>query len=71
MVKEVQTENYSKYEMAKLIGARALQISMGAPFMLNLTDKDLQKIGYNPIKIAKLEIEAGVVPISIVRGEKA
>ena len=47
--------HYTKYETARLIGARALQIAMGAPFMLKLEQADLEKIGYNPIEIAKKE----------------
>jgi DNA-directed RNA polymerase subunit K len=59
--------NYTKFEIARLIGARALQISMGAPTILKISDKDLEKIGYNPIQLAKLELEKGVIPIAIVR----
>lgn len=58
---------YTKYEHARIIGARALQISMGAPFMIKLGDEDLRKIGYNPIEIAKLEFKQGLIPIDIKR----
>ncbi|MBS3175034.1 DNA-directed RNA polymerase subunit K [Candidatus Woesearchaeota archaeon] len=57
----------TKYEKARLIGARALQISMGAPFMLDLKEADLEKINYNPIEIAKLELLKGVLPMEIRR----
>ena len=60
-------EEYTKYEHARIIGARALQISMGAPFMIKLNEEDLKKIGYNPIEIAKLEFEKGLIPISVKR----
>ena len=60
-------DQHSKYEKARIIGARALQISMGAPFLVKLAPKDLEKIRYNPIEIAKLELQKGVVPITIVR----
>ena len=56
---------YTKYEHARIIGARALQISMGAPFMVKLADEDLKKIGYNPVEIAKLEFKQGLIPISV------
>ena len=59
--------NTTKYEHARIVGARALQISMGAPFMLKLTDEDLKKIGYNSIEIAKLEFKQGIIPISVKR----
>jgi len=59
----------TKYERARLIGARALQISMGAPFLVKLSEADLEKINYNPIEIAKLELEKGVMPLRIKRAE--
>ena len=60
-------EEYTKYEHARIIGARALQISMGAPFLIKLTDEDLKKIGYNSIEIAKLEFSQGLIPITVKR----
>ena len=58
---------YTKYEIARMIGARALQISMGAPFLVKLEVEDLKKLRYNPIEIAKLEYEKGVLPITVKR----
>ena len=58
-------EEYTKYEQARIIGARALQISMGAPFMVKLSDEELKKVAYNTIEIAKLEFEQGLIPISV------
>ena len=58
-------ENYTKYEQAKIIGTRALQISMGAPFMVKLTDEELKKIAYNTIEIAKFEFHQGLIPIAV------
>ncbi len=60
-------EIFSKYEKARMIGSRALQISMGAPFLVKLEDKDLKKINYNPIEIAKIEFEKGIIPITVKR----
>lgn len=60
-------EKYTKYERARIIGARALQISMGAPMLLKLGDDELEKINFNPVEIAKLEFEKGVIPITIKR----
>ena len=60
-------EEYTKYEQARIIGARALQISMGAPFMIKLSDEDLQNMGYNTIEIAKLEFKQGLIPITVKR----
>lgn len=58
---------FSKYERARVIGARALQIAMGAPLLLKLKERDLEKIKFNPIEIAKAEFEKGVLPITINR----
>ena len=57
----------TKYEKARLIGARALQISMDAPLLLKLTEKDFDELQWKPIEIAKLEFEKGVLPISVKR----
>ncbi len=64
------TEHYTKYEKARLIGSRALQISMGAPFMVKLSEDELKKAGFNPIEIAKIEYEKGALPITIKRPKK-
>ena len=58
---------YTKYERARMIGSRALQLSMGAPFLLKLTTDDLEAIKFNPIEIAVKELEAGILPITIKR----
>jgi DNA-directed RNA polymerase subunit K len=53
---------YTRFEKARMIGARALQITMGAPVLLKLS-KDI----IDPVKIAELEFEKGVLPISVLR----
>ena len=58
---------YTKYERARIIGARALQISMGAPILIKLNEEDLEKIKYNSIEISKMEFEQGLLPITIKR----
>ena len=49
---------YNKYEKARLIGARALQVAHGAPIRVKTDMKD-------PIAIAILEFDANVLPIEI------
>ena len=58
---------YTKYEKARIIGARSLQLSMGAPFMVKLSEKDLEKLNFNPLEIAKLEFEQSLIPITVKR----
>ncbi len=60
-------EKHTKYEIARMIGSRALQIAMGAPFLVKLSEEELEKIGYNPIRIAQKELEMGVLPLTIKR----
>ena len=67
--KQEQIE-YTRYEKARLLGARALQLSMGAPMLLELPKKKLEEIRYNPLEIAKLEMEAGKIPIEVKRPEQ-
>ena len=58
---------YTKFEIARIIGARALQLAMGAPLLLDLKENDLKKMNYSPIEIAKKEFEEGVLPITVRR----
>lgn len=68
MVRIQLPEDYNtKYEKARLIGARALQISMGAPFLIKLSDEELKEINYNPVEIAKLEFEKNALNIDVKR----
>ena len=62
-----EQEKYTKYEKARMLGSRALQISMGAPFMIKITKKKLEEIRYSPVEIAKLEFEQGIVPMTVKR----
>ena len=52
---------YTKFEKARLIGARALQIKMGAPILVKVP-KGVER----PLEIAKLELEEDVIPITVV-----
>lgn len=60
-------EKPTKYEIARMIGSRALQLSMGAPFLIKLTSEELKALRYNVLEIAKKEFEEGVLPIAIRR----
>ncbi len=58
---------YTKFEKARILGSRSLQIAMGAPFLLKLDEEELEKINYNPVEIAKLEMEKDLIPLSVIR----
>lgn len=58
---------YTKFEKARMVGSRALQLAMGAPLLLTLSEKELEKLNFNPIRIALLEFDAGIIPITVRR----
>jgi DNA-directed RNA polymerase subunit K len=66
-IKNKEGIKYTKYEKARMIGSRALQLSMGAPFLVKLSPEELAKIKFAPIEIALREFEEGVLPITIKR----
>lgn len=53
---------YTRFEKARIVGARALQISMGAPVLI-----DIPEGMTDPVKIAELEFEMGAMPITVRR----
>jgi len=53
---------YTRFEKARIIGARALQISMGAPTLMKVP-KDM----ITPIDIAMLEFNEDAIPITVKR----
>lgn len=60
---------FSKYERARIIGARALQLSMGAPMVMKMKPNELEETSYNVMRIAEMEFEKGLVPITVERPE--
>ncbi len=53
-------DRLTRFEVARLLGARALQISLGAPILVQTTETD-------PIEIAKIEFREKMIPITIKR----
>ena len=60
-------DEFTKYEKARVLGSRALQLSMGAPMLVKLSSEDLKNLKYNPVEIAKIEFEKGVIPMQVKR----
>ena len=56
----------TKYERARIIGARALQLAMGAPFLIERPKKL-----FDTVKLAKVELDSGVLPLTIKRPKPA
>ncbi|XP_003740093.1 DNA-directed RNA polymerases I, II, and III subunit RPABC2 [Galendromus occidentalis] len=59
--KRITTQYMTKYERARVLGTRALQIAMGAPVMVELEGET------DPLEIAKKELKVRKIPIKIRR----
>ena len=59
--------NLTKYERARIIGARALQIAMNAPVLIKISKEKLEEINYDAIRIAEIELDSNALPISVKR----
>jgi DNA-directed RNA polymerase subunit K len=55
-------EEYTRFERARILGARALQVSLGAPILI-----DVRPDLVDPVEIAELEFAAGRIPITVRR----
>jgi DNA-directed RNA polymerase subunit K len=55
-------QRYNRYEKARILGARALQVSYGAPVLIE-TDQT------EPILIAAEEYDAGALPFTVRRSK--
>ena len=64
-------KKFTKFEQARMIGSRALQISMGAPFLIKISEEELEKIGYSPIEITILKIGDYLIVDPLPQEEKA
>ena len=58
-------EQFTKYERARILGARALQIAMNAPLLIKISEEDLEKIKFDALKISEIELDSNVLPISV------
>lgn len=54
--------DYTKFEKATIIGARALQLAYGAPPLIKVPDDVVE-----PLKLAELEFQEEAIPIVVVR----
>ena len=52
----------TRFEKARIIGARGLQISLGAPILIRIS-KDIT----DPIVIAEKELKKNVLPLTVAR----
>jgi DNA-directed RNA polymerase subunit K len=50
--------NYTRYERARILGARSLQLAQGAPEFVQTEET-------RPLEVAKKEMEEGKLPITV------
>ncbi len=55
----MSSEELTRFEKARIVGARALQLSMGAKPLIEVEGS------LDPIDIASLELKKGVIPLGI------
>lgn len=53
---------YTRYEKARIIGARALQIAMGAPLLIAMPED-----AKDPIALSKAEFAKNMIPMTVKR----
>ena len=66
MLEKLQ-DKYTKYEIARILGARSLQLAMDAPVLLKMTKQEEADLDFDSLKIAEKELEAEILPISVRR----
>ena len=60
-------EKFTRYEIARILGARSLQLAMDAPVLLKLSKEEEEEINYDTLKIAEKELESEILPITVRR----
>lgn len=55
---------FTRFERARIVGARALQISMGAPVLVDIPDEMI-----DPIEISIIEFDRGAIPMTVKRAD--
>lgn len=58
------SEELNRYEVSRIIGARALQLSLGAPPLIEVGEGIV-----DPMVLAKKEFGMDVIPIEVLRTE--
>ncbi|MFB6234517.1 MAG: DNA-directed RNA polymerase subunit K [Halopenitus sp.] len=59
----MSSQHFNRYEKARILGARALQVSYGAPVLIDTDEQE-------PILVAAEEYDAGVLPFTVRREEQ-
>ena len=62
----LESGEFTRFERARILGARALQLSLGAPILI-----DIPLTLVDPVEIAEAEFAAGRIPITVRRGPRS
>jgi DNA-directed RNA polymerase subunit K len=62
----LETGDFTRFERARILGARALQVSLGAPILIDVAANMV-----DPVEIAESEFAAGRIPITVRRGPRS
>ncbi len=57
----------NKYEKARLIGARALQLALGAPPLVDVSKVAKKDTYISPIELAVAELDSKVLPLQVIK----
>lgn len=67
MTLEKLKEKFTRYEIARILGARSLQLAMDAPVLLKLSKEEEEELNFDTLKTAEKELVAEVLPITVKR----
>tara|TARA_Y100000310_G_scaffold282789_2_gene304300 strand:- start:13558 stop:13998 length:441 start_codon:yes stop_codon:yes gene_type:complete len=60
-------KKFTRYEIARILGARSLQLAMDAPVLLKLSKEEEEELNFDTLRTAERELTAEVLPITIKR----
>ncbi|MEM4717385.1 MAG: DNA-directed RNA polymerase subunit K [Desulfurococcaceae archaeon] len=61
--RKVISKRLTRFEIARVVGVRALQLSLGSPPLLDISDVEVK----DPVYISILELINNILPMSILR----
>jgi len=62
----LEVGEFTRFERARILGARALQVSLGAPILIDVAPQLV-----DPVEIAESEFAAQRIPITVRRGPRS
>jgi DNA-directed RNA polymerase subunit K len=67
MTLEQLESKFTRYEIARILGARSLQLAMDAPVLLKLNEEEKDELNFDTLRTAEKELVAEVLPITVKR----